>query len=1793
LCLYSVFEKKNRKCSRIHFFLTILYFLHYFVYFTFRSPLSLASLSLEAGDVMQGNPYYNIFRHAFLVLGNANEGEAVGMFDGSPIEEYGNTIVEDLFDLSVENIEAEAALVMNVWMVLNHELFTVLEACGGGDGPADTDKALSRLDRAVALWIGEEQDDGANNKGHMMYNLAEQAGARFGQDQGETAVNTEIMALFVGLQASLQQGKCDESNAAGYIAIRAQVKRAIGLMTVPLVQMLIHHTQNVGNEGGSNFVELYALALIPRVAACDPDAYDNELRLDVLRELTPDKSQESIRALQASLSCLQITCADVGEYEGGVVPQCTDPVTTSMAGYTTTRTDALAKSFLDRDILQIDIFLKFRALDSAMDWYKYGWNSVYSLQEVARNQIIPAVEGEQYDIYQSYYQSDTFAHNWLIDIMEEVKPPFNNASFDQTRELATSILKYVVMYLASISSFQYAVAECEANNKLSALNFWDTGVAFYIGSMEGSTRGGSKMFGQLLFSTAKELCGAFQTCISAGEDGSIQNAISNEVVMTGFIDGVQAITADTCQFAKNILNAQIIPNLDVPLFQGTVQYASFNAGLGIGTTDASLAIGYAFSRGILPLVGNDASALTIQSEMAFDLNTKPVPGGFAAVANALRAALPDMDTACFDIGTLTDEPTGDLCKEVTAPTSPAPQAQVTPAPVGQPTLPPQQPTVPAPSAAPIRVPVAHPVDNTPANLAFGRYIFSDSSIADGDGNFALDVRDMFNAESTVDAINVYNDGVNALTTGLSGELGTVSLASLSTEAAAYMAHDPMFNIFKYALFSDDDFEDTAGEDFTFADDVVQEAISNAGDNKLAAEAAVVLNVWMVITHKLYTAVNICSEGGAADTLIDSAVALWIGKEQADGKFDNGWMMYSVGQSAANFFGMEEGEAPINTQLMTQFTEAQSLAKTCGGSSNYLDLRVKVFEIIRSLTKPLILSLLFHMVHNNKNMVELYAVSVVPQCVGCSDRAHEALQDALYEGYDYTADLTDDLIGHLATFLRCMRITCDDLRVQGDASQSLKDLVSRICERLSYPGQPPIVGYIPTSDVTEYARFDVDILLVEIFMDTQAYKAAQDYYENGSNVWATNLGTEFISLKSLATDDGRDIAPQYKLFREYYDNLDYADEFIMAGLKGQGDYNSASRGQRSEIVTSALTDMVVYMAVLQKMYSAVRKCVGNDLTGAAADWDKSVALLVGSMEGTIAGGIAGGEGYMIYGEANYQCLLFDTCEPSGEAKSNEELMSVISSLKDSLANSQCDNVKRKLGDDIVPSMTIPLVQGVLGFAKSNQGSSPSGDYDETGAANIMASSVAPLVDDVNETSALLLETSFLFGPVQVPQGTASIYAAFSYALRGMGINCEDIGLPVADLSLTVCEDPTATGGSGGSNPTPIAPHPDTPTVLGDNVYVTTTYVEDRAKIALDLKDMSEALNKGLKDHAKSIYIDGTNSGKYDDDGIFLELRNFRSFSTVSTLEMVDEPTFNIFQYVLQEPDRSFMGRDARLYADTLVNEAFTLTSSTSKTVPVEAALVLNLWMEVAHMLHKMLYLCKNKEIKDTDGVYAVDVVAAYWIGDSQVAGNGDQGHLLYALAERMGELFNMDVGGQSRTNTNIIRLLNQAKNEIMLPNACSENPAAFGRLSQISNKIMSQMAIPLIQGLIHNLRVNDRDRVKIYAYAFVPLVAGFNPSSFRYLRDKLINDLSYNVIEVDEIVYHIRKTYPGLNLQCEDVGVHNSEKTEGAKMCDDPDVFSPIAGYKPSTDVRKVCYRLLLAAIFPKTIWKFSHLALLL
>ena len=262
---------------------------------------------------------YNIYRYAFMKIGNKVEEEALGLFDNKPVQEYANTLVIDLFDLNIEHIETEASLVANLWMYVIHELYNVLRGCLAKDANAMN----AALDRAAAMWIGAEQPQGVSDQGNLLYNLAQVAALRFNQANGEATANKLLLDSMNSVQQDIKDGTCN-SGETGYLKMRNTVNRMIDYMAIPLVQMWIHRIQKQTENNGSEFVELYALSLAPRVAACDPDNYLTILDLMVLGSLeNEDDKADAIDAVQASLNCLGLTCEDIGSYESGEVPACT------------------------------------------------------------------------------------------------------------------------------------------------------------------------------------------------------------------------------------------------------------------------------------------------------------------------------------------------------------------------------------------------------------------------------------------------------------------------------------------------------------------------------------------------------------------------------------------------------------------------------------------------------------------------------------------------------------------------------------------------------------------------------------------------------------------------------------------------------------------------------------------------------------------------------------------------------------------------------------------------------------------------------------------------------------------------------------------------------------------------------------------------------------------------------------------------------------------------------------------------------------------------------------------------------------------------------------------------------------------------------------------------------------------------------------------------------------------------------------------------------------------------------
>ena len=147
-----------------------------------------------------------------------------------------------------------------------------------------------------------------------------------------------------------------------------------------------------------------------------------------------------------------------------------------------------------------------------------------------------------------------------------------------------------------------------------------------------------------------------------------------------------------------------------------------------------------------------------------------------------------------------------------------------------------------------------------------------------------------------------------------------------------MKDEYLCNIYRYGLYEDQDFMEGSQETSSFGDDIGSESLDRAKDPSLAAEATVVMKVFILISHRLSIAVEEGKAQRSPDLLIDSSVALWIGREQAEGQFENGWMMYSIAQSALRFFGHEGKESQVNTDMMNLFNDMQRIGRSCGSSA---------------------------------------------------------------------------------------------------------------------------------------------------------------------------------------------------------------------------------------------------------------------------------------------------------------------------------------------------------------------------------------------------------------------------------------------------------------------------------------------------------------------------------------------------------------------------------------------------------------------------------------------------------------------------------------------------------------------------------------------------------------------------------------------------------------------------------------------------------------------------------------------
>lgn len=798
-------------------------------------------------------------------------------------------------------------------------------------------------------------------------------------------------------------------------------------------------------------------------------------------------------------------------------------------------------------------------------------------------------------------------------------------------------------------------------------------------------------------------------------------------------------------------------------------------------------------------------------------------------------------------------------------------------------------------------------------------------------------------------------------------------------------------------------------------------------------------------------------------------------------------------------------------------------------------------------------------------MELYALSIIPQAVGFDESGYEHLRDALFEGFSWETTVDTKFLETFGKFLQAMRFTCDDLGDTSSAQDNLKGLVSVLCDEVSITFDTTIVaGYQTSYDVSEIARIDLDILQIDLFMRVNAFDLALDVYRNGRNSRVTN--TKLLSLFELATGGiTKSAGALFEAFGDFFLTDTYSDRVVVQAISDpEGSrFFGSSRRQRAEAVRRALQTMVIYIQVVARLRLGVELCTGKKTTESPSEKvDEAVALFVGSIEGPFSGGSVGKAGQSFYSIGKAYCSYFNTCESHGDADANVRLQFSFSNMKEAFDDGKCNAAERILEDTVLPLLLVPLVQGVLFYAHVNDDSQPLSVSQNLTAGDMFAEALLPQIAKVNETAAAIVfeNMDFEFGEPSVRSGKDVVFNAMSSVARGLGMDCASVGV-LQPIGLGIC-------GAVGPDGVPSSHDPDTPVSLGQDLYMATTNVQDRADIALDIKQMEESLLIGHVWSAKTIYMEGRNSMVYNSQGREVDIRALKKFSTNSMYKMARNPLYQITIHALSDDRGMYLGRAATMYADSVVKELFDSAEvGSNSTVAAEAALSLNLWMELVNELYQTVENCREGKLTDQDGIHSIDEAVAYWIGDGQLAGSGEEGHLFYAMAERMGRLFNMRNTGQSRTNANILQLFQQAKLEVSIAGACSStNSLTSHRVRRAVDKLTSQMIAVHVQALIHALvQENNRDRVRVYSHVVVPLISACNKTNFEYLSHTLLAG-NYKLLDVDAIVIAIRNALPCFGLQCEDIGTHSSERSES---CAIGAPSSHLAEYKPTSDVAEL------------------------
>jgi hypothetical protein len=262
---------------------------------------------------------------------------------------------------------------------------------------------------------------------------------------------------------------------------------------------------------------------------------------------------------------------------------------------------------------------------------------------------------------------------------------------------------------------------------------------------------------------------------------------------------------------------------------------------------------------------------------------------------------------------------------------------------------------------------------------------------------------------------------------------------------------------------------------------------------------------------------------------------------------------------------------------------------------------------------------------------------------------------------------------------------------------------------------------------------------------------------------------------------------YLKYVNYYGDFAYADNIIMAAFQQTAttlntanvDFSEMSFDGRNESIQRLTMNLVVWMTVVGMMEHSIETCrIQDPVNNGIMDWDAAVGYYIGT--GTNSSSL-------LYHLADELCQEFGTCDSSGTAAVNQEIMDQLQSGQAHLSGGSCQEAK-EIKNRIVSLMTVPIIQGALYYSFLLRGVQ---DDRTHAAAYSFVAAILPLLNECGSEGVAIV-----FSSVQIPTSDAAVATDFFPSVKGfmeeqyecLGVSCQDIGeLAGADLCTGMEDD----------------------------------------------------------------------------------------------------------------------------------------------------------------------------------------------------------------------------------------------------------------------------------------------------------------------------------------------------------------------------------------------------------------------